>query len=54
MGSGFPCAYFQQISIGTFTKALGFADLLPNHLVLLGFCAVYLLLSLALLKSQDA
>ncbi len=54
MGLGFPSAYFQQISIGTFTKALGFADLYTDHLALLVFCVVYLLLSLALLKTQDA
>jgi ribosome-dependent ATPase len=54
MGYAFPCAYFQQISIGTFTKALGFADLLSNHLALVGFAAAYLLAGLALLKSQEA
>jgi len=54
MGYGFPCAYFQQISIGTFTKALGFADLFTNHLALAVFGAVYLVLGLLLLKTQDA
>jgi ribosome-dependent ATPase len=54
MGYGFPAAYFQQISIGTFTKALGFADLLTNHVALAAFGAAYLLLSLALLKTQEA
>ena len=54
MGYGFPCGYFQQIAIGAFTKALGFSDLLGNHLVLAAFGLLYLLVALALLKTQDA
>jgi ribosome-dependent ATPase len=53
MGYGFPCTYFQQISIGAFTKALGFPDLFVNHLMLTAFAALYLVVGLALLKTQE-
>jgi ribosome-dependent ATPase len=52
-GYGYPSSYFQQISVGTFTKALGFSELLVNYFVLLAFIAVFLLLSLVLLKGQE-
>ncbi len=52
-GYGYPSSYFQQISVGTFTKALGFADLLINYLVLSAFVVVFLLLSLVLLRAQE-
>ena len=52
-GYGYPSNYFQQISVGTFTKALGFADLLINYVVLGGFVVVFLLLSLTLLRAQE-
>jgi ribosome-dependent ATPase len=53
MGFSFPSAYFQQISIGTFTKALGFPDLLANHLMLAAFAVLYLAVALTLLKTQE-
>jgi len=53
MGFCFPSGYFQQISIGSFTKALGFPDLYGNHLALLGFGVLYLAAGLALLKTQE-
>jgi len=49
----FPSVYFQQISVGTFAKALGFADLAINYLALAAFFGVFLGLSLALLKTQE-
>jgi ribosome-dependent ATPase len=52
-GYGYPSSYFQNISVGVFTKALGFADLLINYVVLAGFIVVFLLLSLTLLKAQE-
>ena len=53
MGQVFPGRYFQQISIGAFTKALGFADLTIS-LVELGVLIVgYLLVTLVLLKTQE-
>jgi ribosome-dependent ATPase len=53
VGYGFPASYFQQISVGTFTKALGFADLLVNYLALGVFIVAILTLSLVLLKLQE-
>jgi len=54
MGQVFPSTYFQQISIGAFTKALGFADL-TMHMVALGALVIgYLLVTLALLKTQES
>lgn len=53
MGHIFPSAYFQQISLGTFTKSLGFADLLVNYLALMGFIMVFLILGRAFLKTQE-
>ena len=53
MGQMFPSTYFQQISLGAFTKALNFADL-TMPLVALGALVVgYLLVTLALLKTQE-
>jgi ribosome-dependent ATPase len=49
----FPSTYFQAISVGTFTKALGFASLWPN-VVSLGIIAlVYFTVSVLLLKKQE-
>jgi ribosome-dependent ATPase len=53
MGQVFPSTYFQQISIGAFTKALGFADLAVNLVALGILVAGYLLVALALLKTQE-
>jgi len=53
VGYGFPASYFQQISVGTFTKALGFSDLLVNYLALALFIIAILALSLALLRLQE-
>jgi len=53
MSRVFPSGYFQQISIGSFTKALGFPELFGNHLALLGFGILYLAAGLALLKTQE-
>jgi ribosome-dependent ATPase len=53
MGQVFPSRYFQQISLGAFTKALGFTDL-TMPLVGLGALVVgYLLVTLARLKTQE-
>jgi ribosome-dependent ATPase len=53
MGRGFPMTYFLPISVGTFTKGLGFADLAPNLAGLAVFIPVLLLLSLGLLRAQE-
>ena len=49
----FPSTYFQAVSVGTFTKALGFAAIWPNLLALAIIAAVYFSLSAALLKKQE-
>ena len=52
MGRGFPMSYFLPVSIGTFTKALGFAELGPALLALACFVPALLVLSLLLLRKQ--
>lgn len=53
MGKLFPSAYFHKISVGTFTKALGFGDLLANYAALGAFIVAFLALSLLLLRKQQ-
>jgi ribosome-dependent ATPase len=53
LGLAFPAAWYQPISVGTFTKALGVADLWPNMLVLVGFFLVYLLAAKVILNKQE-
>ncbi|HZQ01896.1 MAG TPA: ribosome-associated ATPase/putative transporter RbbA [Reyranella sp.] len=53
MGRFFPMSYFVPISVGTYTKGLGFADL-SGHLLLLSlFIPDLTLLSLALVRPQE-
>ena len=54
MGKMFPTTYFLIISRGTFTKALGFSDLYGDFIALAAFIPVLTLLSLALLRKQEA
>lgn len=49
----FPGSYFQQISLGTFTKSLGFGSLLHAFSMLVLLIFIYLALSLLLLKTQE-
>jgi len=53
MGRGFPMTYFLPISVGTFTKGLGFADLTQDLAGLAVFIPALLLLSLVLLRVQE-
>ncbi len=53
MGRLFPMTYFLPISIGTFTKSLGFAELGPTMVSLALFVPVLTLLSLCLLRKQE-
>ncbi len=53
-GRLFPSAWYEQISVGTFAKGLGFADLWPNHLVLAGFAVLFIAASILLLNKQEA
>ncbi len=52
-GLVFPCGWFQEISIGAFTKGLDFWRLAPNLAVLLAFGLVYQLCALAALRKQE-
>ncbi len=49
---GFPAMYFLNITVGTFTKGLGFAELWTNHVALAAFFAGFSLLSMLLLARQ--
>jgi len=53
IGSAFPMTYFVPISVGAFTKGLGFTDLTPNFLALGAFIPVLTLISLLLLRKQE-
>jgi ribosome-dependent ATPase len=53
MGQAFPSTYFQQISIGAFTKALDFTDLTMPMVGLGALVVGYLLVALARLKTQE-
>lgn len=54
LGLTFPAAWFEQISVGTFTKALGFAELWRNHLILAAFALAFLVAAVSALRKQDA
>ena len=49
----FPMTYFLKISVGTFTKGLGLADLGATVVALAAFIPVLTLLSLAFLRKQE-
>jgi ribosome-dependent ATPase len=53
IGLCFPMSYFRPISVGTFTKGLGFQDLGGSILMLLVFVPVLTSLSLLLLPKQE-
>jgi len=49
----FPSTYFQSISVGTFTKALGFMAVWPSLAALAVIAAFYFGVSVLLLKKQE-
>ena len=53
IGSAFPMTYFLPISVGTFTKGLGFAELGGTIAELAIFIPVLTLISLLLLRKQE-
>ena len=53
IGRAFPMTYFVPISVGTFTKGLGFSDLGTNLLALLVIVPILTLLSVLLLRKQQ-
>ncbi|MGC2781496.1 MAG: ribosome-associated ATPase/putative transporter RbbA [Bradyrhizobium sp.] len=54
LGMAFPMTYFRPISVGTFTKGLGFAEVGHDILMLLVFIPVLIGLSFLLLPKQEA
>jgi ribosome-dependent ATPase len=54
IGLMFPMAWFQPISVGTFTKGLDFSDLWLNALVLVAFAIGYFIAALILLRKQES
>jgi ribosome-dependent ATPase len=53
MGRAFPMTYFVPISVGTFTKGLGFGDLSTDLAALSLFVPILTLLSLLFLRKQE-
>jgi ribosome-dependent ATPase len=53
IGRGFPMTYFVPISVGAFTKGLGFLDLSPNLVALAVFPPVLILMNVWLLRKQE-
>jgi len=47
------CTYFQAISVGTFTKALGLSSLWRNVAVLALLALIYFVASALLLRKQE-
>jgi len=53
IGLGFPAGWFQQISVGTFTKGLGMGALWPDILALVGFTFVFIAAAAVALRKQE-
>jgi ribosome-dependent ATPase len=53
VGRAFPMTYFVPISVGTFTKGLGVADLAADLAALMAFIPILTLLSVLLLRKQQ-
>ena len=53
MGVGFPASWFQRVSMGGFTKGLGFSGMLTEYVMLASFGALYLLLACVFLQKQE-
>ena len=54
IGMGFPSLWFQNVSLGTFTKARDFAAFYPEYLILFAFGLGYLVAASLLLRKQEA
>jgi ribosome-dependent ATPase len=54
VGLSFPSSWYQQVSVGVFAKALGMADLWRNIAAIAVIALVFLMLSLVLLRKQEA
>jgi ribosome-dependent ATPase len=54
LGLTFPSAWYQPVTVGVFAKALGMVDLWRNILAISAIALVYLVLSLLMLRKQEA
>jgi ribosome-dependent ATPase len=54
IGLSFPSSWYEQVSVGVFAKALGVADLWRDIAAIALIALVFLVLSLALLRKQEA
>lgn len=54
LGLSFPTAWYQPLSVGAFTKGLGFADLWPNLAMLAFFFLAFGVMATAILRKQEA
>jgi ribosome-dependent ATPase len=54
IGLSFPASWYQPLTVGVFAKALGMADLWRNVVAISGIAIVFLILSLLLLRKQEA
>ena len=54
VGLGFPGAWYQSVSVGTFVKGFGWAEVAPTVAVLAGFGLIYLAVCLEALGKQEA
>ena len=53
LGLSFPPAWYQPISVGAFTKGLGFDELWLNLLMLAGFFVLFLVAAQLILRKQE-
>lgn len=53
IGLGFPTAWYQPVSVGAFTKGLGFGDMPLNLVMLAGFALLFLVAAQLLLRKQE-
>ena len=53
LGLSFPPAWYQPISVGAFTKGLGFDQLWLNLMMLAGFFVLFLVAAQLILRKQE-
>ena len=54
IGLTFPSAWYQPVTVGVFAKALGMVDLWRNVIAIAAIAVAYFVLSLILLRKQEA
>ncbi len=53
MGTLWPTTYYMHLSVGAFTKGLGFRELIPDLIALAAFIPVFTAAAVALLRKQE-